>query len=179
VASRGGSPGRGFTAAGELRVSQRQPVPVAGGYWAPFLNSPVWDLAGAATSADLDVGALLKRNAARNFTLELHGGGPVWHTETDFRRIAPDADDGSFAAGFEGYAARPRTFDFDLVAHIPRQPLWILPALSSVLKHAWIQYVALFAPVFLAIWWLVAALFDTGAIFANADADRVVRTKIA
>jgi Transmembrane protein 231 len=177
VSSRSGAPGRGLTAVGELRLLQRSPVPVAGGYWAPYLNEPVWDLAGAESSADLDLAALEKRNAARNFSLVLQGASPVWHTEADFRPVAPDAT--AFDTGFEALAARPRSFDFEVVAHVPRQHVWILPALSTVLKAAWVQYVALFAPIFLALWALVAALFDTGAIFANADADRVVRSKIA
>lgn len=113
----------------DIEFRQKWPLTAKGGYRVPYETDPLMpvDLSPTFTSAaEVSMINILQKNAARNFSTGLKINYALADTATPY------------VANAQSYV------NFTAVIRIPEQAVLYTPAVSEVLKFAWIQYISFF-----------------------------------
>lgn len=143
---------------GDLLFRQTWPLTVKGGYRLPYANDPLIDLSLDTSAEDVSISKIMQRYNARNFSMVYSKNYEMVERTVN---VVP-SDNSSILY-----------FNASMVIRIPAQPIRYTPAVSSVLKHAWIQYLSFFVVVAFLLFRLNSFVFRHKLLYTYTTADIV------
>jgi transmembrane protein 231 len=147
---------------GDVILRQSTSLSTKGGYRLPYTDDPLLDITEDMSIADVNIGTILSKSAARNLTTNFI---PTYTYAVPM--ISPNlADVGS-----------QKFFNATMTMRVPVQKIVYIPSASEVLKHAWIQYVSFFIVVGFLLVRLTSFILRHRLIYATPVAD-VVHEKL-
>lgn len=141
---------------GDLTLRQTWALNSKGGLKLPYLNSPLLSISPSMSAVDASLSKLLSVSAARNLSLAFN---PTYQYA---EKIAYTLTDKT-----------PQTFNATFVLRVHEQAVRYTPAVSEVLKYAWIQYISFFAIISFLLFRINSFVFRHQLLYTHVVADVV------